>query len=117
MGSITGWVLELFFRRFFSSANPERKWINPGFCTGPYVPLYGLGLCAMYLIVSLEKYSVIESVFWTRALLFITGAVAMTVIEYAAGILSLKVLKVRLWDYSGQWGNIQGIICPKFSLA
>ena len=117
MGSITGWVLELFFRRFFSSANPERKWINPGFCTGPYVPLYGLGLCAMYLIVSLEKYSVIESVFWTRALLCITGAVAMTVIEYVAGILSLKVLKVRLWDYSGQWGNIQGIICPKFSLA
>ena len=60
MGSIAGWVLELFFRRFFSSANPERKWINPGFCTGPYVPLYGLGLCAMYLIVSLERYSTIE---------------------------------------------------------
>ena len=117
MGSVAGWVIELIFRRFFSSANPERKWINPGFCTGPWVPLYGLGLDAMYLIVSLEKYSVIESVFWTRALLFITGAVAMTVIEYVAGILSLKVLKVRLWDYSGQWGNIQGIICPKFSLA
>lgn len=117
VGSITGWVIELFFRRFFSSANPERKWINPGFCTGPYVPLYGLGLCAMYLIVSLERYSTLGSVFWTRALLFAAGAVAMTVIEYIAGILSLKVLKVRLWDYSGQWGNIQGIICPKFSLA
>lgn len=117
MGSIAGWVLELFFRRFLSSANPERKWINPGFCTGPYVPLYGLGLCAMYLIVSLEKYSVIESVFWTRALLFLTGAVAMTVIEYIAGTVSLKVLNVRLWDYSNQWGNINGLICPKFSLA
>ena len=117
MGSIAGWVLELFFRRFFSSANPERKWINPGFCTGPYVPLYGLGLCAMYLIVSLEQYSTLESVFWTRAILFLAGALAMTVIEYIAGILSLKVLKVRLWDYSNQWGNIQGVICPKFSLA
>ena len=117
MGSVTGWVIELIFRRFFSSANPERKWINPGFCTGPYVPLYGLGLCAMYLIVSLERYSTIESVFWTRALLFLAGALAMTAIEYIAGIVSLKVLKVRLWDYSGQWGNIQGIICPKFSLA
>ena len=117
MGSIAGWVIELIFRRFFSSANPERKWINPGFCTGPWVPLYGMGLCAMYLIVSLERYSVFESVFWTRAALFATGAVAMTVIEYIAGVLSLKFLKVRLWDYSGQWGNIQGIICPKFSLA
>ena len=27
------------------------------------------------------------------------------------------MLKVRLWDYSNQWGNIQGVICPKFSLA
>lgn len=117
MGSITGWVLELIFRRFFSSANPERKWINPGFCAGPYVPLYGLGLCALYLIVSLEKYSFIDSVFWTRVLLFLAGAIAMTAIEYIAGLLSLKVLQMRLWDYSNQWGNIQGIICPKFSLA
>ena len=27
----------------------------------------------------------------------------------------LKYLKVRLWDYSDLWGNIQGIICPLFS--
>ena len=37
-------------------------------------------------------------------------------ILYIAGILALKIVKVRLWDYSGEWGNIQGIICPKFSL-
>ena len=41
VGSVSGWVAELLFRRFFSSANPERKWINPGFCIGPYLPLYG----------------------------------------------------------------------------
>ena len=90
MGSVAGWVIELVFRRFFSSANPERKWINPGFCTGPYVPLYGLGLAALYLIVSLERYSVFESVFWTRAALFVTGAAAMTAIEYAAGGAQLE---------------------------
>ena len=117
LGSIAGWCIELIFRRFFSSANPERKWINPGFCTGPWVPLYGLGLTAMYLIVSLEKYSVFESVFWTRAALFLTGAVAMTVIEYIAGLMTLKILHLRLWDYRNQWGNILGIICPKFSVA
>ena len=27
-GSVSGWVLELLFRRFLSSANPERRWIN-----------------------------------------------------------------------------------------
>ena len=41
IGSVLGWVLELFYRRFISGANPERKWINPGFCVGPYVQLYG----------------------------------------------------------------------------
>lgn len=25
-------------------------------------------------------------------------------------------MHVRLWDYSNQWGNIQGLICPQFSL-
>ena len=43
-------------------------------------------------------------------------AVMMTVIEYIAGIVSLKYFNLRLWDYRNEWGNIQGIICPKFSL-
>ncbi len=29
MGSIVGWFIELFYRRFRSKQNPERKWINP----------------------------------------------------------------------------------------
>ena len=116
IGSVFGWVLEVFFRRFISSANPERKWINPGFCTGPYLPLYGCGLCLMYLIASLEEFNVISDPVWNKVVLFIGMAVCMTVIEYIAGILGLKVMKVRLWDYTKEWGNIQGIICPKFSL-
>ena len=115
IGSVAGWVMELFFRRFISDANPERKWINPGFCTGPYLPLYGSGLCLLYLIASLERCSWIESVFWNRVILFLIMALCMTLIEYIAGIISVKVLKVRLWDYTNEWGNIQGIICPKFS--
>ncbi len=117
IGSVFGWVLELFFRRFFSKANPERKWINPGFCTGPYVPLYGMGLCLLFLIASLENTTWIESRFWEKTALFTFMAVCMTAIEYIAGILSIKIAKVRLWDYSDEWGNIQGIICPLFSLA
>ena len=103
-------------RRFISSANPERKWINPGFCTGPYLPLYGCGLCLMYLIAGLETYNFIASPFWNKMLLFLVMAVCMTLIEYIAGIITLKAGKVRLWDYTNEWGNIQGIICPKFSL-
>ncbi|WP_297668693.1 putative ABC transporter permease [Thomasclavelia sp.] len=116
IGATTGWAIEVLFRRFLSSANPERKWINPGFCTGPYLPLYGVGLCLLYLIASLEQYSFVKNPFWNKALLFLAMAVFMTVIEYIAGILILKSSKVRLWDYRNEFGNIQGIICPKFSI-
>ncbi len=117
IGSVFGWVLELFFRRFISSANPERKWINPGFCTGPYVPLYGMGLCILFLIASLENTTWIRDPLWEKIALFAFMAVCMTAIEYIAGILSMKIAKVKLWDYSDRWGNIQGIVCPLFSLA
>lgn len=116
IGSVFGWVLELFFRRFFSSANPERKWINPGFCTGPYIPLYGCGLCLLYLISLLETHHIISNPVWHRICMFVFMAAAMTAIEYLVGVIGLKITKIRLWDYSSEWGNIQGVICPKFSL-
>ena len=114
IGSTFGWVLELFFRKFFSGTNPEHKWINPGFCVGPYVPLYGFGLCILFLLATLgERWNVHTA--GGRILLFAAMALSMTVIEYIAGIVSLKVLHVRLWDYSRRWGNIQGLVCPLFS--
>lgn len=116
LGSILGWVLEVFFRRYISHDNPERRWINPGFCTGPYLPLYGCGLCIMYLIAGLERYNLIENPLLNKAFLFLVMAVCMTAIEYIAGIICIKLTNVRLWDYTKEWGNIQGIICPKFSL-
>ena len=42
-------------------------------------------------------------------------ALAMTALEYIAGLMSLKVMHLRLWDYSHCWGNIQGLICPLFT--
>lgn len=116
IGSVAGWGLEVFFRRFISHANPERKWINPGFCTGPYLPLYGCGLCLMYLIAGLEKRNLVDNPMWNKVVLFLAMAICMTIIEYIAGIMVLKITNVRLWDYTDEWGNIQGIICPRFSL-
>ena len=115
IGSVLGWSLELVFRKFFSSANPEHKWINPGFCVGPYVPLYGFGLCILYLLAHLGQVTGMDSTAGGKALMFLCMAVSMTAIEYIAGILLLKLMKLRLWDYSQLWGNIQGLICPLFS--
>ena len=114
VGSVLGWVLELLYRNI---KQRNRKWMNPGFCTGPYLPIYGFGLCVLYLLASLQQYSIITDPFWNKLTLFAAMAIGMTLIEYAAGIFCLKFLKVRLWDYSEQWGNVQGIICPQFSAA
>ena len=46
VGSIIGWIIELLFRRFFSS----KKWINPGFLVGPVLPLYGFGVMGLFLV-------------------------------------------------------------------
>ena len=42
-------------------------------------------------------------------------AICITVIEYIAGLIFIKGMNIKLWDYSDQWGNVQGIICPLFS--
>ena len=113
IGSIVGWVMELLYRNL---TQKHEKWVNPGFCTGPYLPIYGFGLCALFLLASLEQYNFIENPFLNKVALFGAMAGGMTLIEYVAGLFCLKYLKVRLWDYSNNWGNIQGIICPLFSL-
>ena len=95
IGSVLGWVLELFYRRFISSANPERKWINPGFCVGPYVPLYGSGLCILYLLASFGDTHGTDTA-GGRVLLIAGMALSMTAIEYIAGLMSLKLMPLSL---------------------
>lgn len=103
IGSVGGWILEVLFRRFFSA----KKWINPGFLNGTYLPMYGFGtvllFCACFIPIPQ----------WGITLILTVG---LTLMEYITGIIFIKGMKIKLWDYSGQWGNIQGIICPLFSL-
>ncbi len=109
LGSMLGWVLEVFFRRFFSA----KKWINPGFLTGPYLPLYGFGVVGLFGISLLP---IDTGMAWLDAVLIILiMGVVMTLIEYIAGLIFIKGMGIKLWDYSNRPGNIQGIICPLFS--
>lgn len=109
IGSFSGWIIEVLFRRFFTA----KKWINPGFLTGPYLPLYGFGVVGLFAI-SLIPIS--TGYAWLDAILIILiMGLTMTLIEYIAGLIFIKGMKIRLWDYSDRWGNIQGIICPLFS--
>ena len=116
IGCVLGWGLEVLYRRF-SPANRERKWINPGFLTGPYLPLYGFGLCALYLLAGIEGSPLMKEVtLGNKLLLFLLMAVVMTLLEYIAGLIFIKGMKIKLWDYSNEKFNVQGIICLRFSI-
>ena len=111
IGSLFGWVLEVFFRRFVS----QKKWMNPGFLTGPYLPIYGFGVAFLYGISNIPLGIPNEIVDVIVRILLI--GVAMTLVEFIAGLIFIKGFGVKLWDYSNRKGNIMGIICPIFSLA
>ena len=110
IGSTFGWVLELFYRRIVST----KKWINPGFLTGPYLPIYGIGLCMLFGLSMIDM-SFIQDVRLQNVMIVIFMGLAITLIEYIAGIVFIKGMKVKLWDYSDRWGNIDGIICPLYT--
>lgn len=114
VGSLIGWGLEVFWRRFFSKNNPERKWINPGFLNGPYLPLYGLSLCTLFSLTFIDVNFVSER--WLQdTILFIFMALCITLMEYIAGLIFIKGMHIKLWDYSKNRFNIQGIICLQYT--
>ena len=129
IGSMVGYLLEVLFRRFFT----VRKWVNPGFMKGPWLPMYGFGVIFMFLFCLLfYKFMPQEiAIYNPQGNLFERGLLSaptiydlipifsltliMIVLEFVAGIIFVKGFKVRLWDYSNMKGNIQGVICPLFN--
>ncbi len=106
IGSTLGWCLELLFRRIV-----HKKWVNPGFLVGPYLPIYGFGLCTLTFI-----YLLFYKLNLNHILIIILMGISMTIIELIGGLIFLKAGDIKLWDYSNMWGNYKGIICPQFSI-
>ena len=105
LGSTFGWTIELFFRRIV-----HKKWVNPGFLIGPYLPIYGFGLVFLTII-----YYIFQSQSINPIIIILLMGFVMTLIELIGGLISLKN-KIRLWDYRDRWLNYKGIICPLFSV-
>lgn len=122
IGCMLGYGLEVLFRRFFSA----KKWVNPGFMKGPWLPLYGFGLVLLFTfdnaflssLPSLPFYDPLNgrgpSVYDLIPILCM--GLAMNLLELCAGLIFVKGFKVRLWDYTNMKGNFLGILCPLFSL-
>lgn len=101
-GSLFGYVLELFYRKI-----KFKKWANPGVFYGPYLPLYGFGLCICYFVYLLNVSLILKIL-----LLF----VLLSFIEFVCGCIFIKGFNVLLWNYSGELFNYKGLVCLKFSL-
>jgi len=110
VGCILGWIIELLFRRIV-----HKTWINPGFLKGPYLPLYGFGLTALYGVGMIPFQNVIQEQWIIIIIRIVLVAVLMTLLELIAGLIFIKGMNIKLWDYSDRWGNFKGIICPLFS--
>ena len=42
------------------------------------------------------------------------GAVGVSGLEAVVGVLCRRFLHVAVWDYSAEWGNLAGLICPRY---
>lgn len=113
IGAIFGWCLEVVYRRL---ADKEKRWVNPGFCVGPWLPIYGTGLLTAFGISFFDKYIDLGNVVLEKIILFAIMSILMTLIELIAGELLLKFFNLRLWDYSNEKYNYKGFICLKFSI-
>ena len=111
IGSMFGWELEVLFRRCVT----QKKWENPGFLTGPCLPLYGFSLCILYIFTQLEHTFPVKREWVEKIILFALMAIAITALEYLIGNIMLYVAHIRLWDYFDCKWNINGIICPQYT--
>lgn len=112
IGMVVGWVIEVLFRHF---NDKKRKWYNPGFCVGPWLPIYGFALVIIYSITWVEYLLPHPGEIQTRIILFVIMSLCITSMELIAGTILKNTMNVRLWDYSKEWLNYKGYICPKFS--
>lgn len=102
--SFLGWVWESSY-----CSITEGSWVSRGFLIGPYIPVYGFGVLLMLYFV--HPY-LTKNIVW----LFVISTLVVTTLEFLTGLGLEKILHLQLWDYSGYFLNIKGIVCLPVSL-
>ena len=99
-----GWIFESTYVSL-----KQKRLVNRGFLRLPMLPLYGSG-AVMMLWVSLPVRD-------SLPLVYISGFIAATALEYVTGAVMECLFKVRYWDYTKQPFNLHGYICLTSSIA
>lgn len=95
--SFIGWIYESIY-----CSITEKKLVNRGFLTGPFIPIYGLGAVLIILLFYDRDYP------WI--IIFAFSMVLTSSLEYATSFLLEKIFKARWWDYSNDPFNLNGRI-------
>lgn len=101
-GSVLGWVIEMIYRSI-----KNKKFVNPGFLRGPYLPIYGFAIIILWYVVPLDIH------LGFRLLLSIF---LLVLLELITGLLLVYFYNLRLWDYSKERFNYKGFISLEHSL-
>ena len=102
--SFTGWIIEVIYRSF-----TRKKFVNPGFLFGPFVPVYGTG--ALFIILMQSYISSLHI-----AGQFAIYVIVLSLIEFFTGEFFEQLFNLKLWDYSDSKFNIKGKVSLVFSL-
>ena len=96
--SIVGWCIEVTLKYFEFG-----RFINRGFLTGPWLPIYGSG--AVLCTVGVQGLAPLESGYGTT---FVICFVLCGVLEYMTSFVMEKRFHARWWDYSKKPMNLHG---------
>ncbi len=95
--SFSGWLAETIYMSVYHGHIVKR-----GFLLGPVCAVYGIGSLMVVLLLGHFKAH--------PFILFLCAALLTSIVELLAGIF-LSRFDIRLWDYSGDFGNIMGFVC------
>ena len=93
-----GWCIEVTLKYF-----EFHRFINRGFLTGPWLPIYGSG--AALITIAVKGLSPLESSIGTT---FVISFVLCGIIEYMTSFVLEKRFHARWWDYSQKPMNLHG---------
>lgn len=96
--SIIGWVWEVSLHLF-----SDGRFVNRGMLFGPWLPIYGTG-------------GVLALLLWHQYVkrpmtVFAASFVMSGILEYVTAAVLWRTMKLKWWDYTGNFMNLHGRIC------
>ena len=97
--SVVGFLLETIYAIFTKGMLESRK----SFLYGPFCAIYGIAAVFMIIVLNSKTKNVFKVYFY--------GTIIGLFIEYTFSLFGEIIFHARWWDYSNNFGNINGRIC------